>query len=249
MAQIPDIRIPGYITQTALAAVQAAIDEAGRLGLTWRLRPGTVAGDGVADPLRVPVVVDGDDATTKAHSMVGPVVASQRVWCAQIPPAGIYLIGVIGEAAVSAGMLVARLRREATQSIANGGSGQFIEFDTADYMPFGGWSDSVDPDRFTPPWPGVWRFNARVVYASNATSRRFCGINANGETVTSGTIGSQSLQAPAAGSAQIQADGSAVIDGDYVGVRTIQNSGGPLNVTGTDGGCLLEAYWLGPVVP
>ena len=58
MTQIPDVQIPGYITQTALAAVQGAIDEAARLGLTWRLRPGTVAGAVVANPLKVGVVVD-----------------------------------------------------------------------------------------------------------------------------------------------------------------------------------------------
>lgn len=96
MAQIPNVQIPGYITQTALAAVQAAIDDAARLGLTWRLRPGTVGGSGVANPVRVPVVVDGDDATTKASSMVGALAAGQRVWCAQIPPAGLYVIGIIG---------------------------------------------------------------------------------------------------------------------------------------------------------
>lgn len=96
MTQIPDIQIPGYITQTALAAVQGAIDEAARLGLTWRLRPGTVAGTTVVNPVKVSVVVDGDDATVKARSMVGALAPNQRVWCAQIPPAGIYVIGVIG---------------------------------------------------------------------------------------------------------------------------------------------------------
>lgn len=96
MPKIPNISIPRYITTSAVQAVRAAIDDAVRLGLTWRLRPGTVGGSGVAAPESVPVRVDGDTATIRVRSMVGAVVAGQRVWCIQVPPAGVYILGVIG---------------------------------------------------------------------------------------------------------------------------------------------------------
>lgn len=248
MAQIPDITPPAYVTLSATAAVEALLADADRLGLTWRLRPGTVAGSGLAAPESVPVVVDGDAAQARARSMTGAVVAGQRVWVVQIPPAGLYVLGTIGQPRLSPGALVARLRRNANQEIANGGAGEFVDFDTADYLPFGGWSASTNPDRFTPPWAGIWMFNGRVVYASNATSRRFAAINTNGSMGSTGTRGSTSLQAPAAGSCQVQAAGSSPMNGtsDYVSLRALQNSGGPLDITGTDGGSFLEAYWLGP---
>lgn len=96
--KIPEIRPPQYIMTSAVQAVRAAIDDAVRLGLTWRLRPGTVGGSGVAAPESVPVVVDGDSAQVRARSMVGALASGQRVWCVQIPPAGIYVLGIIGAA-------------------------------------------------------------------------------------------------------------------------------------------------------
>lgn len=96
MPKIPNISIPRWVTISAVQAVRAAIDDAVRLGLTWRLRPGTVGGIGVSAPESVPVQVDGDTATIRVRSMVGAVVAGQRVWCIQVPPAGVYILGVIG---------------------------------------------------------------------------------------------------------------------------------------------------------
>jgi hypothetical protein len=96
MPKLPDIRVPRLITTSAVHAVRAAIDDAVRLGLTWRLRPGTVGGQGASAPEGVPVRLDGDSATVYTRSMVGALMAGQRVWCVQIPPAGIYVLGIIG---------------------------------------------------------------------------------------------------------------------------------------------------------
>lgn len=96
MTKIPNVRVPRYVTVSAVHAVRAAVQDAIRLGITWRLRPGTVGGSLPAQPESVPVQVDGDNATVYARSMVGSLVPGQRVWCVQIPPAGIYVLGIIG---------------------------------------------------------------------------------------------------------------------------------------------------------
>lgn len=97
MVNLPDMSIPQYITTAAVQAVQAAVDNAVRLGLQWRLRPGTVGGGPLAQADSTPVTLDGDNAQVQARSMVGALGRGQRVWCVQIPPAGIYVIGVLGD--------------------------------------------------------------------------------------------------------------------------------------------------------
>lgn len=96
MAKIPAVRVPRLITASAVHAVRAAIRDAQRLGILWRLRPGTVGGSLPAQPESVPLQVDGDSSTIYARSMVGSVMPGQRVWCVQIPPAGVYVLGIIG---------------------------------------------------------------------------------------------------------------------------------------------------------
>jgi hypothetical protein len=96
MAKLPNVRVPRLITASAVHAVRAAVNDAVRLGILWRLRPGTVGGSLPAQPESVPVRLDGDSSTIYARSMVGSVMPSQRVWCVQIPPAGVYVLGIIG---------------------------------------------------------------------------------------------------------------------------------------------------------
>jgi hypothetical protein len=88
--------VPSYLMTAITTAVQTAVEDAMRLGLTWRLRPGTVAGAGVSNPESVPVRVDGDSGVLRARSMVGALASGQRVWCVQVPPAGIYVLGILG---------------------------------------------------------------------------------------------------------------------------------------------------------
>lgn len=122
MAQIPNITPPEYVTRSATAAVEALLADADRLGLTWRLRPGTVGGSGLAAPESVPVVVDGDAVTARARSMVGAVVAGQRVWVVQIPPAGLYVLGFIGTAQVGT-------------TVADNQIGDILDISSTSYIP------------------------------------------------------------------------------------------------------------------
>lgn len=87
---------PQYVIDAAASAVKAAIDDAARLGLVWRIIPATVVGRGMSDPMATRVVLDGDTNSGRAVSMVGALRSPQRVWCVQVPPAGMYIMGVIG---------------------------------------------------------------------------------------------------------------------------------------------------------
>lgn len=87
---------PQYIIDAAASAVKAAIDDAARLGLVWRIIPASVVGRGMADPMATRVVLDGDTDSGRAVSMVGALRSGQRVWCVQVPPAGLYVMGIIG---------------------------------------------------------------------------------------------------------------------------------------------------------
>lgn len=89
---------PQYVIDAATSAVKAAIDNAARLGLVWRIIPGTVVGRGMNDPMATRVVLDGDTDHGRGISMVGALRAGQRVWCVQVPPAGLYIMGIIGVA-------------------------------------------------------------------------------------------------------------------------------------------------------
>lgn len=93
---------PRFVTEAAVEAVRAAIDNATRLGLVWRLKPGTVVGTAARpDPSAVRVVVDGDTTDVLTVSMTGAVISGQRVWCLFVPPAGAYIVGTIGPSTVS----------------------------------------------------------------------------------------------------------------------------------------------------
>lgn len=87
---------PQYVIDAAASAVKAAIDDAARLGLTWRIVPGSIVGRGMNDPMATRVVLDGDVTSSRAVSMVGALAAGQRAWCVQVPPGGLYVMGIIG---------------------------------------------------------------------------------------------------------------------------------------------------------
>lgn len=71
---------------------QAIKENAKRLGLIWSLRPGTVqeldGSNGWAS-----VIFDGDTVALGALSLVGAVVAGQRVMGMAVPPGGNFIIG------------------------------------------------------------------------------------------------------------------------------------------------------------
>jgi len=225
--------------------VQAIVENAKVLGLKWILRPGRISNIDISRA-SAQALIDGDDAPVSVINLIGGINLNARVMCLIVPNEAVYVIGKLGNF-FDEGELVVRLIQNTPQSIADAGSGAFINFDTVDYDPLG-WFKTGTPDRVIAQIPGWYYCVGRVVWTANATSRRFAGINTNGTTSGTGTRAGQSLQTPATGSCQIQAAGAALLNGttDYVGLRAIQNSGAPLNTANTDGGSVLEIYYSTP---
>jgi hypothetical protein len=225
--------------------LQAVQQNSFSLGLTWNLHPATVADGGAG---LISVIMDGDDSNTRiqAISLIGYLGANVRVMLLVTPPSSIYIVGLVQTDYPPPGTAIVTLRQDSTvQSIADAGSGSFITWDTADYMPFGGWTSGTD---FTLPFDGQYLCIGRVVFSSNATSRRGGFVNKNGTTGSPGTIAGESVQAPATGTCQVGGSGvMALTTSDFVGLRAIQNSGAPLNTApATDTGSSLHVVWLGP---
>lgn len=222
--------------------VQAIKNESLSLGISWKIRPGTVtAFDGTSIYL---VKLDGDasgDPPIPGIPICAPPSENARVMCLITDPTTVYIIGLTP----TPGTLVLKVRQTAAQSLPDAGSGTFINFDTID-KDFFGTFDLGSPDRWSPPIPGWFFGNCRGVFASNATSRRGAFLNTNGTTAAPGTVGGESVQAPATGTAQIGGSGAVYMTpNDFIGVRLIQNSGAALNTAGTDGGTTMEMIYLG----
>lgn len=81
--------LPGLLGIGAEALVQ----NASRLGLTWRLRLGTVVDNAGNGTDFFAVRLDGDEQTIPVTSMIGAQAVDTRVYVISIPPAGNYAIG------------------------------------------------------------------------------------------------------------------------------------------------------------
>lgn len=66
---------------------------AGRLGMQWQILSGTVQEANSLTNLFARVRLDGDAADSKAWSMVGGVLAGDRVSIIKVPPEGAYIVG------------------------------------------------------------------------------------------------------------------------------------------------------------
>jgi hypothetical protein len=73
---------------TSISEIQ---QQATRLGLAWRLRPGTVQDDGTT------VIVDGDSSALSTISLVGKCPPGQRVMVLYVPPSSNYIVGFISQ--------------------------------------------------------------------------------------------------------------------------------------------------------
>lgn len=76
----------------ATTTVQAIIDNADRLGLTWDIKPATVS-----RAIPPAVTVDGDTVSIGATSIIGRLALGQRVYVIIVPPSAVFVIGLAGE--------------------------------------------------------------------------------------------------------------------------------------------------------
>lgn len=82
-----------YDIAALTAAAQQVVADAKRLGLTWTLQNGTVT----ALQPNLQVQMDGDAVSIQVASMIGSIALGQRVYVIQVPPAGSFVVGVIGD--------------------------------------------------------------------------------------------------------------------------------------------------------
>jgi hypothetical protein len=85
----------GDVVGSSVAAVQSIVEQARRLGLTWRLLPGSVLGT-VSNINNVAVTLDGDTVQTRAQSLIGQVNDGDRVMVMVVPPSSTYIVGMYG---------------------------------------------------------------------------------------------------------------------------------------------------------
>jgi len=224
--------------------VNAVLQNAQRLGLTWTIRFGTV--ESVSNDITY-VVLDGaveDSVAQMAVPLGGAVPANARVSCLLTSPTDIFIIASDPDR----GTPVVRWRNTNSQSIPDAGSGTFVQWTDNDLDVFGDFSSGGTT--FTPEIAGWYQFVGRAAFAANATSRRGAFLNRNATTSGADGIGGVSLQAPATGTAQLTVVGMGYMNGDddTMGLRVIQNSGGALALSTSDGGSMIEGIYLGSPV-
>jgi len=74
--------------------VRSITENADRLGLVWKLRPGTIT---TSAPNGTPrVIIDGSTQPIRCMSLLGPMMVGTRVITVLSPPAGCHVIGLAG---------------------------------------------------------------------------------------------------------------------------------------------------------
>lgn len=85
-------------------AVQALVEQAQRLRLTWRILPASTIGDG-SDVNNITVTIDGGVTNNRAQSLIGFIEDGVRVMVVIVPPSNIYIIGYYGSPPAGSGLI------------------------------------------------------------------------------------------------------------------------------------------------
>lgn len=102
------------------ALAEAFVARADQLGLTWRLRPATIAKPAADGSLRG--IYDGDTEPLPLTSLVGPLLAGARVQCLITPPAGNHVVGFVSGPSHPLGT-IAHIERATSSTAAAGAQG------------------------------------------------------------------------------------------------------------------------------
>jgi len=73
--------------------IQSLVENASRLGITWKLSLGTIQTTGLTPT----VLVDGDEIPIGAVPMCGNLKIGSRVYVMSLPPSGNYIVGQVAE--------------------------------------------------------------------------------------------------------------------------------------------------------
>lgn len=137
---------------------------------------------------------------------------------------------------------VCRVVKTTNQSIASGGAGTTISWDSEVHDPYTMHDNVTNNSRITVPYSGYYMIEAELVYAANATGLRMALICVNGAETGRTAIPNATVNAPTVPTITIFRYLNA---NDYVEVLGWQNSGGPLNVLYTATPSTFGLYYLG----
>lgn len=99
---------------STISGTESIAANAGRLGLTWRLRPGTVVNG--SNPTSMSVTLDGDIEPVNCISLIGPLTEGTRVMGEIVPPSGVYIVGYSGQQIANTSRLYSSLATPTTFS-------------------------------------------------------------------------------------------------------------------------------------
>lgn len=206
--------------------VAAGIDEvkenADRLGLSWTLRPGTIAAGTLPGSNACAVIMDGDTSPIPAFSMVGTVSGGLRVYVLRVQPEGTYIAGFSGP---QQGVAAVRVTT-ASQGVLSGGAPGTMPWTAADYDTSTFWDASASTNVVVP-WPGVYDCKFEGAWQNTAgTGVRYMNICLNGVTMVAhrhpgiaGDFGEMDVAAE-----------FECADDDIITFQVYQTSGGALNL-------------------
>lgn len=209
------------------ALAKAIVERKNELGLSWGLRPATVAALGSDGSTRA--VLDGDTTPIRVVSMIGRVPKDARVMVLVTPPAGHHIVGWAGPVPAP-GELLAKLESNQGQSIA-ANTDTPVQFNRVLLDVVGGFNPEL-PTRYTPKVAGWYEFSGGVSFVSGGTLIA-SQLRKNGTThvggshlSNNGSVGSPSVAFRT--SAEFMNGTS-----DYIEVMAYQNSGAAVNTDTT----------------
>lgn len=125
---------------------------------------------------------------------------------------------------------LAVLTRNASFTVANGGSGVLVDFDTAEIDTYGWW-DATAPSHFAPQIAGYYTISGLVGFAPNASGVRAAWLNKSGTDIN----GTQQKLLPISGVVCAISTGTRVVfcngSTDYIGLGAFQNTGAGLGTS------------------
>jgi hypothetical protein len=215
----------------ATATADALVQNAGRLGLTWDLKPGTVKS---VSPLAI--AFDDDTVAVGATSMIGAIKSGARVYVMVVPPAGNFIVGTPNKGPLPGTLVCHIVLTTVTQTLTNS-TVAAIQFPDADvYDPFDMHNPSSNNSRVTLPFLGWYMFSGGIGYTGNANGVRDAIWSKTGTQVPGGQV--QLAATPGGVPASIPARSipvQCVNPGvDYMELLYFQNSGSNLNPNKTN---------------
>jgi len=94
VGQIREITSNSPADAATVQLVRSIVENADRLGLVWKLRPGTMARSSANGTPRV--ILDGSTESIRCMSLLGPMMVGTRVIAVLTPPSGCHVIGLSG---------------------------------------------------------------------------------------------------------------------------------------------------------